>query len=157
MEIEDIISIKSITLEKYSIYIPLKTFNNYICRQKIYRMIFFNIDNYQFKTQLIINVLDEKNISINKVKYNSDYLLISKYKYSYRYTQDDNDSKTEIYLIEENGKKLKKIENFLNKVFDKVNIQKLIMLENKNIVNISKDGYKLSFFLKDDLNYKRLF
>ena len=84
-------------------------------------------------------------------------MLISKYKCHYKYIQDDYDSKTEIYLIENNGTKLKKIKNFLNNCFDEINIQKLILLENRNIVTISNDGYNLCFFKKDGLNYKRFF
>jgi hypothetical protein len=68
MGTNDILTIKRITLVKNSLYIPFKTFNNYICRQKIYRIIFSNIDNDELQTQSIIYDLDDKNISINKIK-----------------------------------------------------------------------------------------
>ena len=134
------------SLNKDSIYIPAKTYINHT----------FSIDTRDFNfydfanRKNIINLYNSSFItSISKFKYincsdTNHYLLIS-------YRSKIN----EIYLIENNGLKLKKVENSLSKCLEG-EIQKLIVLENNDILAIT-NWQKVAYYTNNDLNYKNFF
>ena len=138
----DINSYKGIKFDNNFIYIPLRTINTFIYTKKAEGLFFCEYNQNNF---ISIKKIDITNypISLSRFKYyNSDYLIIS------------NNLKNDIYLIDDNGKELRKIDNLFNDCLDK-NIQKLIVLDNKII--IACDNIYISTYKQENSIYKQYF
>ena len=128
-------------LDNNSIFIPIKTFKNHICKNPTKNIIFidFNNDIKDFNNKL---TFDDYIYSLFKISLkNKEYLFISK------------NSKNELYLIEHNNKLIKtKIDECLEKDI----IQQYVVLDNNNIAAIV--GHKnLSYYIYNKSKYQKFF
>ena len=130
-------------IEKQSTLIPIKTIQNYSCFPSTKQIIIYdlikngnNLDNQLIFTNNIF--------SINKITMeNKNYLYFIL------------ENKNVLYLIE-NNENLKNVEIASFKPFENEKINKIIILDNKNIV-ASVDGNKLSYYEYKNEEYTKLF
>ena len=132
----------NILLDNY-IFIPTKTIKNYISNKNI-QNIFFGYISLKKNHNKIEKSLTFSNIySVNKILTNKNYLLISK-------------EQNELYSLQNDNKKLKKEENSLSECIKKDKIQNIIVLDNKNIVELFNKS-KISYIIQENSVYKRFF
>ena len=129
--------------KKKSVLIPIKTIKNYSCLPSSNQIII-----YDFIKKKRINIVDyfsNNIITINKITLdNENYLFISDVK-----------NKRELFLIE-NDKKLTKVKNSFTKFLKTEEIDKFIILDNKDLVAVV-GKYKLSFYLHKNGAYHKYF
>jgi hypothetical protein len=129
--------------QKESLLIPIKTIKNYSCLPSSNQIIIYDFNKN--KSIKILDIFSNDIISINKVTLdNENYLFISDVK-----------NKRELFLIE-NDNKLKKVKNSFKKFLKMENIDKFIILDNKDLVAVV-GKYKLSFYLYKNGAYHKYF
>jgi hypothetical protein len=129
--------------QKESLLIPIKTIKNYSCLPSSNQIIIYDFNKN--KSIKILDIFSNDIISINKVTLdNENYLFISDVK-----------NKRELFLIE-NDKKLTKVKNSFTKFLKTEEIDKFIILDNKDLVAVV-GKYKLSFYFHKNGTYHKYF
>lgn len=131
------------SIEKQTTLIPIKTIQNYSCFTLTNQIIIYDLikngNNLDNELVFANNI-----ISINKITMdNKNYLYFIL------------GNKNELYLIEKN-ENLKNVEIASFKPFENEKINKIIILDNKNIV-AAVDGIKLSYYEYKNEQYTKLF